>query len=248
MLLAMNTIAHASPLSAGGPQLDNRRVIAGLIDLLVVLAGALLIGLAAGLSGAEYTNAGPAISAVIAAWALYYYFACESGGGQTLGKRLMKIRVVRVDGRPAGMREVAVRTVLRLVDGLFLYLVGLIVMMVTGERRGRLGDLAAGTMIVSADVVRPALPAVAAPSVAGLRVTLPTRGPPPVAAEVGEPEAAELEAAEPELVELAPASTELDDPVRDVVVEREAEPVVVTTPKTISAIDLVMAEEPEKPA
>ena len=45
---------------------------------------------------------------------------------------------------------------LRVIDGVFFYLVGLIVMMATGERRGRLGDLAGGTMIVSADT--PAAP------------------------------------------------------------------------------------------
>lgn len=59
------------------------------------------------------------------------------------------------------MGDIAVRTALRLIDGLFLYLVGLIVMLVTGERRGRLGDLAAGTMIVSADPAKAPLTAVA---------------------------------------------------------------------------------------
>ena len=58
----------------------------------------------------------------------------------------MKLRVVRADGRPAGMREIAVRTVLRVVDGIGLYIVGLIVMLATGQRRQRLGDMAAGTI------------------------------------------------------------------------------------------------------
>ena len=91
------------------------------------------------------------LAAVGLGWALYYYFACESGDGQTVGKRVMKIRVARTDGAPAGMREVGLRTVLRVVDRLFLYLVGLIVMLATRERRGRLGDLVGGTMIVSAE-------------------------------------------------------------------------------------------------
>ena len=55
----------------------------------------------------------------------------------------MKLRVVRANGAPAGMREVAVRTVLRVVDN---YLIGLIAMLATGERRQRIGDLAAGTI------------------------------------------------------------------------------------------------------
>ena len=39
----MNAIAHASAMSATGPQLDNRRVLAGVIDLLVLAAGAVVI-------------------------------------------------------------------------------------------------------------------------------------------------------------------------------------------------------------
>jgi uncharacterized RDD family membrane protein YckC len=70
---------------------------------------------------------------------------------------------------------VAVRTVLRVIDGLFLYLVGLVVMLVTGERRGRLGDLAAGTMIVSADAGPPPVPAIA--PAASATITLPTAEP-----------------------------------------------------------------------
>ena len=117
-----------------------------------------LIGFVAGVyEGGEYVQPSSTLTAVMAAWALYYYFACESGGGQTLGKKVMRIRVVRTDGGDASMGQIAVRTVLRLIDGLFLYLVGLIVMLATGKRRGRLGDLAGDTMVVSADGPAPAL-------------------------------------------------------------------------------------------
>jgi uncharacterized RDD family membrane protein YckC len=222
---AMNTVAHTSAMPAGGPQLDNRRVIAGLVDLLVVLAGALLIGLAAGLSGAEYREAGLPLSGVITAWALYYYFACESGGGQTLGKKLMKIRVVRVDGSPPGMPDIAVRTVLRLIDGLFVYLVGLIVMLATGGRRGRLGDLAAGTMIVSTDAAQVQEPEDrSAPEPPEMRPFKPSSAPAPVEAEPAQ--------AEPELE--SEASPEAED---------EEPQVVVNSMETVSAIDLVMEEE-----
>src|SRR3954452_15845410 len=130
-------MARASALPVSGPQLDNRRVLAALIDIGVILLGGLVIGIAAGASGASETP--PSLDGVLIGWALYYYFACESSeSGQTLGKRAMKIRVVRMDGTAAGMREIAVRTVLRVIDGLFFYLVGLITMLATGERRGRL--------------------------------------------------------------------------------------------------------------
>ena len=51
MHVEMNAIAHASAVPASGPQLDNRRIAAALIDLAIVVGGAFVIGLAAGLSG-----------------------------------------------------------------------------------------------------------------------------------------------------------------------------------------------------
>jgi hypothetical protein len=74
----------------------------------------------------------------------------------------MKLRVVRADGRPAGMREIAVRTILRVVDGVGMYIVGLITMLATGQRRQRIGDLAAGTIVVDASTPTAAPPVPAA--------------------------------------------------------------------------------------
>jgi uncharacterized RDD family membrane protein YckC len=173
----MNAIAPASA-PARGPQFDNRRVLAGLIDVLIVAAVALVVGVVAGVVGGEASETTPALEAVILGWALFYYFALESGAGQTVGKRVMGLRVTMADGSPADMRAIAVRTVLRVIDGIAFYVVGLIVMLATGQRRQRLGDLAAGTIVTSADaasapMARPAadaqsavvLPPVADPSV-----------------------------------------------------------------------------------
>jgi uncharacterized RDD family membrane protein YckC len=68
--------------------------------------------------------------------------------GQTPGKRAMKIRVVRDDGTPVGANEVLVRNLLRLVDFLpFAYALGAIVMFPSPLCK-RLGDMAAGTIVV----------------------------------------------------------------------------------------------------
>jgi uncharacterized RDD family membrane protein YckC len=160
MVTEMNAIAQVSAAPSTGPKLDNRRVLAGVVDLLIVTAGALVVLFAGdSLTG----NRQGALVAVILGWALYYYFALESGDGQTVGKKLMKLRVVRADGSPAGMREIAVRTILRVVDGIGGYIVGLVVMLLTGERRQRIGDLAASTIVVDASgpataVAEPAAP------------------------------------------------------------------------------------------
>src|SRR3954470_2498611 len=156
MVVVMNAMAQVSAAQLKGPKLDNRRVLAGIVDVLIVGAGALVV-LYAG--DALTGDRGGALGAVILGWALYYYFALESGAGQTVGKKLMKLRVVRADGRPAGMREIAVRTVLRVIDGIGVYIVGLVVMLVTGQRRQRIGDLAANTIVVDASA--PAVPTAA---------------------------------------------------------------------------------------
>jgi uncharacterized RDD family membrane protein YckC len=162
----VNAFAQPSAAPIAGPHLDNRRVLAAVIDLLVIVAGGFVLGLVTGLLAGEDAEFGPGLQAVTVAWALYYYFALESGAGQTLGKKVMKLRVVRADGGPVGIREVAVRTVLRVVDGLFLYLVGLVVMLATGQRRQRLGDLAAGTVVADAS-------ATSAPQAAAATATAP---------------------------------------------------------------------------
>jgi uncharacterized RDD family membrane protein YckC len=234
-------MAHATAVPVSGSKLDNRRVLAALIDLLIVGAGWGLLLAAAGKLDST-SGGGGALTAVGLGWALYYYFACETGSGQTVGKRAMKIRVVRTDGAPAGMREIGIRTVLRLVDGLFLYGVGLVVMLVTRERRGRLGDLAGGTMIVSVEQRAPTVD-MSAPEVpaAALRVPIAESGPafepvaeaePEVVAEpVAEVEAVpdadvsdEPDVASPSLQELASDVTAVtEDPEREV---EEEEPEV----------------------
>jgi uncharacterized RDD family membrane protein YckC len=157
----MKAFAQTSARAPSGSKLDNRRMLAALVDLAIVAAGGAAILLVAGVLGGDGGSLGATLAGVVVGWALYYYFACESGGGQTVGKRLTRLRVVREDGSPAEMREIAVRTVLRLVD---TALVGLIAMLATGERRARVGDLAAGTMIVSTEATPGVVPAAAAPA------------------------------------------------------------------------------------
>jgi uncharacterized RDD family membrane protein YckC len=72
--------------------------------------------------------------------------------GQTPGKRWLKLRVIREDGRPIGFFEAAVRNLVRIFDmqpaPLFpFYSVGLISVF-AAEKDQRLGDLVAGTVVV----------------------------------------------------------------------------------------------------
>jgi uncharacterized RDD family membrane protein YckC len=68
--------------------------------------------------------------------------------GRSIGKLAAGLRVVRVGGDPEGFLTAAVRNFLRIVDFLpAFYVVGVIAILVTG-RNQRLGDLAAGTLVV----------------------------------------------------------------------------------------------------
>ena len=77
-----------------------------------------------------------------------YYTAFEAISGKTIGKLVTGIKVARYGGRACGLRASCLRNILRVIDGLPVgYLVGLVCISATA-RRQRLGDLAAGTLVV----------------------------------------------------------------------------------------------------
>ena len=83
------------------------------------------------------------------AWSYFIFFEWL-WQGQTIGKRMYGLRVIRDDGAPAGFLAVLIRNLLRLVDFLpALYGLGLVTIIVT-SRSQRLGDIAAGTYVVRA--------------------------------------------------------------------------------------------------
>lgn len=70
------------------------------------------------------------------------------GGGRTLGKRALKLRVLQASGRPPDLLASLLRNVMRLIDILpFGYAVGTVALFLTGTRR--LGDLVADTFVVT---------------------------------------------------------------------------------------------------
>jgi uncharacterized RDD family membrane protein YckC len=75
------------------------------------------------------------------------YFAISEAltAGRTLGKRALGLRVIRLDGGAPGLREALVRNILRIVD--MSLGIGMVVMFFDRRSR-RLGDLAAGTVVV----------------------------------------------------------------------------------------------------
>jgi uncharacterized RDD family membrane protein YckC len=133
------------------------RSIAHLIDLAILFAALMILFFASSLFIPDMVTAVGALSGVERAIGGLIVFAAIWGywtgfeiawRGQTIGKRVMRIRVVKSDGSPIGVFESAVRNLVRLIDFLpTCYPVGLISMLIDVRHR-RLGDLAAGTMLV----------------------------------------------------------------------------------------------------
>jgi len=78
----------------------------------------------------------------------YYIFFEMVWNGQSPGKRWVGLRVMRLDGTPVTLTESIIRNLVRLVDFLPAYYgVGVVAMFISSQSR-RLGDLAAGTVVV----------------------------------------------------------------------------------------------------
>ena len=135
------------------------RLLAALLDALVmigvILAALIVIVLLDSVIALQ--PYGVSAESVLGAFTLLFLFgfvfAYYAGlellwDGQTVGKRALKLRVLRDDGTPVDAASVLARTVVRLIDFLPVgYLVGLISMVVDGRAR-RLGDIVGGTIVV----------------------------------------------------------------------------------------------------
>ncbi|MBF2079692.1 MAG: RDD family protein [Synechococcales cyanobacterium T60_A2020_003] len=76
----------------------------------------------------------------------YFVFFEVTWQGQTPGKRVANIRVIRDDGRPIGLAQAVLRSLLLSFDGIPLFLG--VIFILFEKREKRLGDIVAGTLVV----------------------------------------------------------------------------------------------------
>jgi len=133
------------------------RFIALLIDTLIWAAGLVVLGLVLWL----FQPALQAFNSMSYQWAValftFFIFLLNWGyftlfeafaNGRTPGKRIARIRVIQQSGRAIGLFESMARNFVRYIDQIpFFYAVGVIAMFATRKHQ-RLGDLAAGTLVV----------------------------------------------------------------------------------------------------
>ena len=122
------------------------RALAWSVDFLLRAAVVLVVSMIA----SRFGRAGMGvvlIAAFFVEWLLPAWFEAM-WGGQTPGKRLFRLAVLNDDGTPVRWPGALTRNLLRAADFLpFLYGVGLLTMLMNRDFK-RLGDLAAGTVVV----------------------------------------------------------------------------------------------------
>jgi uncharacterized RDD family membrane protein YckC len=154
----MVSSAYVGASAGRDTQVIGRRVVATVVDLL-------LLGIVAGLLSAPGTlinnlgdGDGNAVGALLsfagalAAGVVFfgYFIILEGRSGQTIGKRLAGVRVIREsDGLPPGIGPAALRTLLRIVDSIGSYFVAFVVVLIS-DKNQRLGDMVAKTLVVRA--------------------------------------------------------------------------------------------------
>ena len=130
------------------------RAAALAIDLLVLVAGMLLLGLAfyyMGRLGDVFASAGGTLlffALFFVQWGYFLLFEAL-GGGRTPGKRVVGLRVVHVGGEPLSFQGSVLRNLIRVVDmqPAFSGVAGAVCIL-ANKRAQRLGDMVAGTMVV----------------------------------------------------------------------------------------------------
>lgn len=129
------------------------RGVAYIIDLAVILSGLLLIGLAEVILGVSGFVPGWFGLALLLLFGFTLQFGYPIGfevlmRGRTPGKAAMGLRVVTVEGLPVGIRHATVRAVIGLLELLGTFGMVAVISSLSNARGQRLGDLAAGTVVL----------------------------------------------------------------------------------------------------
>ncbi len=133
------------------------RILAYFVDLLVKIAYVIVVGFLffdfMGLGKAmDRIDQWSAIAIVVLFMLPYMFYSLVFESlleGQTLGKRLLKIKVVKIDGYQASFGDYLIRWILRIIDVNLSSGVGGLITMVVNDKTQRLGDVAAGTAVIS---------------------------------------------------------------------------------------------------
>jgi uncharacterized RDD family membrane protein YckC len=145
-----NVLINYQPAGVGD------RILASLLDLLFVIAYIAVIAIIMSAIGHTFDGSDDeqmtaiVITTILTLPLMFYNLLMEQFlGGQTLGKKIMKIKVLKLDGSQPNFGAYLVRWVFRIVDFMLFNGVVALIAVAVSEKAQRLGDMAAGTTVVS---------------------------------------------------------------------------------------------------
>ena len=124
------------------------RAVAIIIDMILLfVVGYLIAVLTGGATASGFSlQGGPALLWFALVFA--YYIVMEAQYGWSVGKRVVGLKVVKLEGGgPLDWQASIVRNLLRIVDGFLFYLVAVIAV-ATSDKKQRIGDRVAGTVVI----------------------------------------------------------------------------------------------------
>jgi len=135
----------------------GERFLAALLDLVIKIAYTVVVyriilgqtGLDDIINSMDRWSA-VAIYGVLYLPVMFYSLVQESLlDGQTVGKKVLKIKVIKLDGYGAGFSDYLIRWIFRPVEIWYIFVIIGFIALISTKKTQRLGDLAAGTGIIS---------------------------------------------------------------------------------------------------
>jgi uncharacterized RDD family membrane protein YckC len=132
----------------------GERLLASLTDLFVIISYMYIVSYLLSIFDISFLStdrwSNIAVQSILGLPAGLYTFLSELFfRGQTLGKMILKIKVVKIDGYSASFADYFIRWIMRIVDIWFGFAIVGIISIIVSKNNQRLGDLASGTAVIS---------------------------------------------------------------------------------------------------
>jgi uncharacterized RDD family membrane protein YckC len=135
----------------------GERISASLLDLLIKIAYSIVVftiffywfGISKWIDNMDPWSQGAIITLFFFPVMIYSVTLESIFDGQTFGKKIIKTKVVKIDGYQASFGDYLIRWLFRMVEGYYIFAgIGLIALS-TSKKSQRLGDMAAGTSVIT---------------------------------------------------------------------------------------------------